>query len=87
MSVHACGPLLGAAATETSVTLVTTLLCLPESEAARGICPRNASHGVFMTVLENGRGDWRGFVLPTDATTARIIECMAGPFGSNQYVN
>jgi len=87
MSAHACGPLLGAAATETSVTLVTTLLCLPGSEAARGICPRDATDGVFMTVLENGRGDWRGFVLPTDATTTRIIECMAGSFGSDRYVN
>lgn len=87
MSARACGPLLGAAANEAPVTSVATILCLPGFEAERGVCPRDASGGVFMAVLENGRGDWRGFVLPTDATTARIIECMAGSFGSDRDVN
>ncbi len=81
MSARACAPLLGALPNESPVTSVATVLCLPEFEAERGVCPRDASVGVFVAVLENGHGDWRGFVLPTDAPPARIIECMAGSFG------
>ena len=87
MGAQACAPLLDATANEAAVTSVATVLCLPGPETARGICPRDASGGVFLAVLENGRGDWRGFVLPTGATTARVIECMAGSFGSDRDVN
>ena len=78
---------MGATANEAPITSVATFLCLPGSEMAWGVCPRDASGGVFMTVLENGRGDWQGFVLSTDATMARIIECVAGSFGSGRDAN